>query len=132
MLRPAHEPAMMETRDKDKQDLLEEIDDLKARLREEEIENAMLRRLLFSQYAKHPRPMNRLDLPISERAIVLFEVLPSTFNVEVVLATAEQLNLTETEAAEHVRTYLQEGMLDEENHGKRFTKTGFRPYLKAS
>ncbi|MFQ5570760.1 MAG: hypothetical protein ACE5G0_13835 [Rhodothermales bacterium] len=113
----------------DIKDLLTEIEDLRARLKEEEVENAMLRRLLFSQYAKQPRLMKPLDLPISERAIVLFEVLPGTFDLEEVLATAEKLDLTESEAAEHVRTYLQEGMLLEEDEGKHFVKTGYRPYL---
>ena len=105
-----------------------EIDELKAQLKAEQVENAMLRRLLFSQYARQPRLMRPLDLPISDRAIVLFEVLPEQFDLEAVLATAERFGMTEAEAAEHVRTYFQEGML-EEYDGKRYAKTGFRPYL---
>ncbi len=114
---------------RDQAALLEEIAALKQHLEAEQVENAMLRRLLFSQYAKQPRLMRPLDLPISERAVVLFEVLPQAFDLEAVLATAEKLNLTETEAAEHVRTYFQEGMLAEGEDGKRFVKTGHRPYL---
>ena len=106
-----------------------EIEALKALLEKEQYENAMLRRLLFSQYAKHPRPMNPLDLPISQRAIVLFEVLPDAFELEEALATAEKLNLTESEAAEHIRTYFQEGMLEDSEENEHFIKTGQRPYI---
>ncbi len=109
--------------------LMEEIEALTARLEKEQYENAMLRRLLFSQYAKHPRPMKPMDLPISERAIVLFEVLPDAFELEEVLATAQKLDLTESEAAEHVRTYFQEGMLVDSEENKHFVKTGHRPYI---
>ena len=108
--------------------LMNEIEALKARLEKERYENAMLRRLLFSQYAKHPRPMKPLDLPISDRAVVLFEVLPETFDLEQALATAEKLDLTESEAAEHIRTYFQEGMLADSEEDKHFVKTGHRPY----
>jgi hypothetical protein len=109
--------------------LIKEIETLKAHLEKERYENAMLRRLLFTQYAKHPRPMNPLNLPISERAIVLFEVLPQTFDLEEVLATAEKLDVTESEAAEHIRTYFQEGMLADSEEDRRFVKTGHRPYI---
>ncbi len=109
--------------------LRKEIEALKALLEKEQFENAMLRRLLFSQYAKHPRPMKPLDLPISQRAIVLFEVLPDAFELEEVLATAEKLNLTESEAGEHIRTYFQEGMLKDSEENKHFIKTGHRPYI---
>jgi len=109
--------------------LLQEMESLKAQLEKEQYENAMLRRLLFSQYAKQPRLMKPLDLPISDRAVILFEVLPGAFDLEEVLATAEKLDLTESEAAEHVRTYLQEGMVEESAESKQFIKTGFRPYM---
>ncbi len=109
--------------------LMKEIEALKALLEKEQYENAMLRRLLFSQYAKHPRPMTPLDLPISQRAIVLFEVLPDAFELEEALATAEKLNLTESEAGEHIRTYFQEGMLEDSEENKHFIKTGHRPYI---
>ena len=110
--------------------LQKKIEELEARLKEEHVENAMLRRILFSQYAKQPRVMRPLDLPISDRAIVLFEVLPQRFDLEDVLATAEQFGITEAEAAEHVRTYFQEGMLSEEDKGNGFIKTGHRPYYQ--
>ena len=111
-------------------ELLREIETLKERLQAEEVENAMLRRLLFSRYARQPRLMRPLELPISDRAIVLFEVLPEHFDLEAVLATAEQFGMTEAEAAEHVRTFFQEGMLDDSADGKGYVKTGFRPYLQ--
>ena len=110
--------------------LQQKISDLEARLKEEQVENAMLRRILFSQYAKQPRVMRPLDLPISDRAIVLFEVLPQRFDLEDVLATAEQFGITESEAAEHVRTYFKEGMVSEEEEGNGFVKTGHRPYYQ--
>jgi len=109
--------------------LRKEIEALKALLEKEQYENAMLRRLLFSQYAKHPRPLTPLDLPISQRAVVLFEVLPDAFDLEEALATAEKLNLTESEAGEHIRTYFQEGMLEDSEENKHFIKTGHRPYI---
>lgn len=109
--------------------LMKEIEDLKVQLEKERYENAMLRRLLFSQYAKQPRLMKPLDLPISDRAVVLFEVLPEVFDLEAVLTTAEKFAVTETEAAEHVRTYFQEGMLRDADDGKHFVKTGHRPYM---
>lgn len=110
-------------------ELMNEIEALKAQLEKERYENATLRRLLFIQYARQPRLMKPLDLPISDRAVVLFEVLPETFDLEAVLATAEKLDLTESEAAEHIRTYLQEGMLKDADDGKQFVKTGHRPYI---
>lgn len=117
----------MDTREREQ--LLTEIEDLKVQLEKERFENALLRRVLFSQYAKQPRLMKPLDLPISDRAIVLFEVLPQAFDLEEVVATAEKLDLTESEAAEHVRTYFAEGMLEESDNGKQFVKTGHRPYI---
>jgi hypothetical protein len=104
---------------------------LEAQLEQEQHENATLRRLLFTQYARQPRLMRRLNLPISDRAVLLFEVLPETFDLEAVLATAEKLGLEESEAAEHVRTYFQEGMLEDREDGKHFVKTGYRPYLSS-
>lgn len=123
---------MIDTRmnTREREHLLKEIEDLKAQLEKERFENAMLRRVLFSQYAKQPRVMKPMDLPISDRAIVLFEVLPKAFDLEEVLATAEKLDLTESEAAEHVRTYFKEGMLEEFDGDKQFIKTGHRPYIK--
>ena len=110
-------------------ELMKEIEELKAQLEKERYENATLRRLLFTQYARQPRLMKPMDLPISDRAVVLFEVLPDVFDLEEVLTTAEKLDLTESEAAEHVRTYFQEGMLKDDNDGKHFVKTGHRPYI---
>ena len=110
---------------------MKEIEDLKAQLEKERYENATLRRLLFAQYARQPRLMKikPMELPISDRAVVLFEILPATFDLEEVLTTAEKLDLTESEAAEHVRTYFQEGMLKDADDGKHFVKTGHRPYI---
>ena len=111
---------------------MKELEDLKAQLEKERYENATLRRLLFSQYAKQPRLLKPLDLPISDRAVVLFEVLPERFDLEEVLTTAEKFDITETEAAEHLRTFFQEGMIhdaDNPEDGKHFVKTGHRPYI---
>lgn len=111
-------------------DLLEQIETLKEQLEAEQHENAMLRRILFSQYARQPRPMQPLDLPLSQRAVLLFEVMPDAFDLESLIVTAEKLGLTESEAAEHVRTYFQEGMLSDDESGQGFVKTGHRPYLQ--
>lgn len=110
-------------------DLLEQIQTLEEQLEAERHENATLRRILFSQYARQPRPMQPLDLPLSQRAVLLFEVMPETFDLEAVIVTAEKLGLTESEAAEHVRTYFQEGMLTDDEASQGFVKTGHRPYL---
>ena len=118
---------MMDTRERAA--VMKELEDLKAQLEKERYENATLRRLLFSQYAKQPRVMRPLDLPISDRAVVLFEVLPEVFDLEAVLTTAEKFDITESEAAEHVRTYFQEGMLKDADDAKHFVKTGHRPYI---
>lgn len=113
----------------DRQKLLETIENLNSALESERFENAMLRRILFTQYEKQPRPMNRLQWPLPERAIILFEVLPDSFGLEDVLAMGERLGMAESEAAEHVRSFFQEGMLSESEEGGTFTKSGFRPYL---
>lgn len=106
-----------------------QIDQLKRELEAERHENASLRRLLFAQYAKEPRVLQPMTLPISERAVVLFEVLPERFTLNETLVTADRLGLTEVEAGEHIRTFFEEGMLAEDDTHGWFRKTGYRPYL---
>jgi hypothetical protein len=71
-----------------------------------------------------------MQLPISERAVLLFEVLSDRFTLNETLVTADRLGLSEVEAGEHIRTYFEEGMLAEDDTHGWFRKTGYRPYLK--
>lgn len=117
-------------RTQDNADFLAIIEDLKRRLQEEHEENAMLRRILFGRYARQPRVLRPLELPLPERAIILFEILAETFTLEEAVAMGERLGVDEGETAEHVRSYFEEGMLDEHDESNVFVKTGYRPYLQ--
>ena len=69
----------------------------------------------------------RSRFAISDAAIDLFEALPEAFTLDEALDRAERLGQPSAKAACHLRTYLGERMVVQEEG--RFVKTGRKPYF---
>ena len=118
-----------------------ELDAENKRLREDLLrlreENELMAELLAGRFEKGSGEVRggaeegedlietRPRFAISDAAIDLFEALPEAFTLDVALDRAERLEQPSAETARHLRTYLGERMVVQEEG--RFTKTGGSP-----
>jgi predicted nuclease with TOPRIM domain len=114
---------------RDREDLMREIQELRQQLNAEREENVFLRGLLSERYKEQPGTAEKLEFPIPEQAIDLFEELPDTFTLDDAFAAAERQGLSVDDVAANVRVYLDEEMVVQEGGGQRFVKTGRKPYF---